>query len=127
MITTTEPRFGTDTPRGRWSVTVPIAEEEQRQEADNGYSRSHSGKPFTADTLRIAAVYQGAIYQVTGPNIRADGSAGKFTYRRKVSRDYAESTYPAAMAVAVETAGKLAAQIRADAEQACADIAQATS
>ncbi len=105
---------------GGWSVTVPVAEGEQREAICNGYS--FSGDKMRTATLRAWRDWSNLHWRLTGPNIRADGTPGARTLTRVTSRAELAADYPATLAAADVLLLELARVIRADAEQACAQV-----
>jgi hypothetical protein len=112
---------------GNWHVAVDISEAEQRAETAGGVVPQHTGGLFTARSLYVHAYAGGGEprWQVSGPNIRQDGSAGRYTLRRVITRECAEQAYPRALAGLVTALARLAWLVRADADTACAEIAMA--
>jgi hypothetical protein len=112
---------------GNWNATMPISEDEQRTEVAGGVVRHHTGEEFTARELYVHASRTGGEpwWQVMGPNIRKDGSAGKYMLRRAVTREYAAQAYPRTLAYLDRALGELAGVIRADADEACKEISLA--
>jgi hypothetical protein len=119
-----EPRFYVQSPAGRWNATAPILAGERQAETAGGVVPQHTGEEFTAQALYVHGVYgtRAPQWQVYGPNIRADGSPGRYTLRRAVTRDYAITVYPDAAAALFAALSELAVTIRADAEEATAEI-----
>lgn len=119
--------FRADNPAGRWSVTVPVADAEQQEEAALG---AHQGKPFLAARLRVTPPHPGlgtkqrVRYTLSGPNIRQDGTPGALVLTRNVTRAYVEETYPGTLDAAKATLRELAAQILVDAETARAEVSR---
>jgi hypothetical protein len=114
---------------GNWSVLVEVPPVETRDEDAAGTrdiarrSASYRGKTFIADRLRITRDWSGdIIYRLTGANVRADGTPGKITLTRIVSRDYLDKVYPVTMIDAKAALTELAGEISRDAKTAVAAI-----
>lgn len=110
----------------RWSMGVPVPGAEQRTEICDG--PEHDGRPFAARTLRVFPARWGSeaiTWVLAGPNIRQDGTTGKYELHRKVPRDYAGRQYPEALAALDAALHGLQALVRSDAEAACAQISRA--
>jgi hypothetical protein len=105
-----------------WSAAVPVPESEWHEETADG--PEHRGQPFTARTLFVYA-RGGVAIRVSGPNIKQDGTAGKYTLYHTVTREYAAQEYPRALAGLNTQLGRLAGLIRADADEACKEISLA--
>jgi hypothetical protein len=109
---------------GNWSVLVKVPPAETRDEDATGTrgtrrDAGYRGK-FITDRLRITHARSGdVIYRLTGANIRADGTPGKITLTRIVSRDYLDKTYPVTMIDAKAALTELAGEISRDAGTAC--------
>lgn len=107
---------------GNWSASVPVGRAEQRTEVCDG--PEHQGKDFRTDTLYI--FYRGYIgrarYKLFGPNLRQDGSEGRYRMGRETTREYADEVYPDATTALAVALGTLAELITADAETARAEI-----
>jgi hypothetical protein len=115
-----------ESPEGRWSVTVPVLDGERGREVSRG---AWEGSEFQPERLHVTPPWvrddDGARYTLRGPNVRGDGTLGNRDLERRVSRERAEKSYPAAMAEARAALEELAGMIRADAERADAEIRQA--
>jgi hypothetical protein len=96
---------------GRWSMSAEIPEGEQdRQICDGGFSGTHRGEPFAARTLSVGPGLAdgGPLWRISGPNIRADGSDGKYRLARRVrQRAEIEDHYPEALAALDAALGQL--------------------
>jgi hypothetical protein len=114
-------------PRGRWSISVPVESAEHRHLYSDG--RENSGGLFETARLRVFMLPGGArpATRLSGPNIRQNGTAGALTLSRETSQEDIMRDYPKAWEAAVTVLGELAGKIREDAELACAEIALATA
>jgi hypothetical protein len=113
---------------GRWSMSAEIPEGEQdRQICDGGFSGTHRGEPFAARTLSVGPGLAdgGPLWRISGPNIRADGSDGKYRLARRVRRAEIEDLYPEALAALDAALAQLQAIVRAQAASAVAQIGRA--
>lgn len=105
----------------RWSAGVPVPEAERRHTDCDG--PEHKGALFEVRTLRVYERLDGnAAYQVSGPNIRADGSFGKYWLRQRISVEAAARDYPQAWTAMVTALQELAQHVRADGARAAVDI-----
>jgi hypothetical protein len=114
-------------PRGRWSISVPVPESEHRHLHSD--TREGSFGLFETTRLHVFMLPGGArpATRLSGPNIRQNGTAGALTRSRETSREDIMRDYPQAWEAAVAVLGELAGKIREDAELACAEIALATT
>jgi hypothetical protein len=133
-MTTAEPAAGADGYResavNRWSMGIPVPVAEQRH-PEICPGPEHAGKAFAVRTLRAYPSRSGSVdrhpitWVLSGPNIRQDGTPGKLTLHRKVTRAYAAQEYPDALACLDEALRGLQKLVRSDAEAACGQISKA--
>jgi hypothetical protein len=118
-------RIHKESPAGRWAVSVPVAPGECRTAVCNG--NAWRGDSLRPSELRVRASRSGGRIRhvLAGPNLRADGTDGGRTLIREISRADAERDYPATLASARAALAELSSLIRADADEACAEISRA--
>jgi hypothetical protein len=105
----------------RWAVSVPVPYSEQDQQWEDPYKH----KPFRPVRLQIRQLTgTRMLYQLTGPIIRRDQTAGLLRCERTVTRAELAASYPAALADAVKALGELAAAIREDADYSIAVLGE---
>ncbi len=121
----TEAEFATGVVGPRWSVRVPVTEDEQQHAHPDGF---RSSSLFLVTQLGITPGYQqGQIwYTLSGPNIRQDGTTGARVHSRRLKRSEAEETYPEAMRTAMLMLADGAGKIIAQAEAVSAEIRRVT-
>lgn len=110
----------------RWSMGVPVPLAEQKDRYCDG--PEHQGKLFRVSTLYVFPARWGSehiTWKLFGPNIRQNGTPGKYTLARKISRDYAAEEYPQALAALDGTLHDLKVLVRSDADAACEQIDRA--
>jgi hypothetical protein len=104
----------------RWTVSVPVPDADGRVEDD-----PYKNRQFTPVRLRIRAITDTRVlYQLIGPNIRKDGTAGLLNCERPATRGELAACYPAALADADLALTELAAAIREDADWTIAQLAK---
>jgi hypothetical protein len=111
-----------ESPQGRWSISVPVPEDERRHLYSDTARRP--GQLFETARLRIFMLPGTRHHELrlSGLNIRQDGTPGAYTLRREIARTDVMRDYPRTWNAAVTALGELAARIRGDAETACAEI-----
>jgi hypothetical protein len=119
-MSTEAPVFAAPGPAGRWSVTAPVPESEQRHVNSDGYGQA-AGR-FLTTQLRLRPWSKGVTYTLSGPNIRQDGTLGARTLTVEVTREHVENNYPATWEAARQMLAAGTAAISAEADMACDEI-----
>jgi hypothetical protein len=79
-----------------WSASVPVAEGEQIAATVNSYS--HQGKRFRTERLAVRQQWRsGPAWELSGPNIRIDGSPGQLLLTAYLTKEEADAQYPETM------------------------------
>jgi hypothetical protein len=79
-----------------WSASVPVADAERTAATVNSYS--HRGKRFTTERLAVAQRWRsGPTWELSGQNIRIDGSPGQLRLTANLTKEEADAQYPETM------------------------------